>query len=95
MLVVWTSSIGAEILLLIIPVVEGLCLRLPKEAFARVLLLCGTPSVSVRVCFALRVVNARAIDILTSVVNGPGRFLVEEASKVRSVWWRPYTAKQT
>jgi hypothetical protein len=38
MLVVWTSSIGAEILCLSAAFVEGLCLRVPNEDLATVLL---------------------------------------------------------
>lgn len=67
MLVVWTSSMGPEILGLSTAVVEGLCLRVPKEDFAMVLLRCGavSPSAVWRLCFTLRVVNARAIDMLS------------------------------
>ena len=67
MLVVWTSSIGAEILCLRGAVVEGLCLSVPKVDLAMVLLRCGglSPSASCRLCFTLRVVNARARDMVT------------------------------
>jgi len=67
MLVVWTSSIGDEILCLRMAVVDGLCLSDPKEALAMVLLRCGTSSEfpMCMLCFTLRVVNARAIDMLS------------------------------
>jgi hypothetical protein len=81
MLVVWTSSTGAEILCLSVPVVEALFLSVPKEDLAMVLLRCGalSPSASCMLCFTLRVVNARARDILADI---PVWFVEENERRV-------------